>query len=196
MMVTATAGSSTENTVVQLVWLWPLLVVILLLHNRKHEVEVVNPELAVNEFAAPQQNQAAFDGSDNVSSPSATSSRRNERTPEISMVENDDGELSEANGAATTASAEIRAVVPTHIYHRRDTRRHFLSLTRKATVQQARELAFEEEEHTTRAVVAAETAENTPKRGRLVPKSTQQSGSATDPLSPRAPSIRWFVITM
>ena len=152
--------------------------------------------LAVNEFAAPQQNQAAFDGSDNVSSPSATSSRRNERTPEISVVENDDGEFSDGNGAATTASAEIRAVVPTHIYHRRDTRRHFLSLTRKATVQQARELAYDEEEHTTRAVVAAETAENTPKRGRLVPKSTQQSGSATDPLSPRAPSIRWFVITM
>ena len=66
MMVTATAGSSTENAVAQLVWLWSLLVVIPLLHNRKHEVEVVNPELAVNEFAAPQQNQAAFDGSDNV----------------------------------------------------------------------------------------------------------------------------------
>lgn len=97
-----------------------------------------------------------------MSSPSATSPRRNERTTEISVVENDDGELSEANGAATTASAEIRAVVPTHIYHRRDTRRHFLSLTRKATVQQARELAYEEEEHTTRAVVAAETAETHP----------------------------------
>ena len=119
-----------------------------------------------------------------MSSPSATSPRRNNRTPEISVVENNDGELSEANGATTTASAEIRAVVPTHIYHRRDTRRHFLSLTRKATVQQARELAYDD---TTRAVVAAETAENT---GRQVPKSTQQSGSATDPLRPRAPSIR------
>lgn len=41
MMVTATAGSSTENTVAQLVWLWPLLVVILLLCKRKREVEVV-----------------------------------------------------------------------------------------------------------------------------------------------------------
>lgn len=150
---------------------------------------VVNPQLAVNEIAAPQQN-SAFEGSGNVFS--FRNFAKAERTPEISVVENDDGEPGDANLARLTTNNDGNTIIPTLVAT--DDQDITSSLTRKATMQQAGQLTYEDptgptSEH--QAVVAELPLTTTPKRGRLTPKTPRAEASAVaPPVAPKPTNLQ------